>query len=131
MIKGEAISHSVQFDDCTGAVSAPVSASIAHLKVKGTASVATLAISSSTTDQTTRILRSTRSPGQTYGHRCTSVPIRVACSIALSAAGASFAAGGESPWAINMSLRQNGARVRCRADFSFDLHCARHIERLN
>ena len=40
MIKGEAISHNVQFDDCTGAVPAPVSASIAHLKVNGTASVA-------------------------------------------------------------------------------------------
>jgi hypothetical protein len=30
MISGEAISHNAQFDDCTGAVSAPVSASIAH-----------------------------------------------------------------------------------------------------
>src|ERR1700693_66065 len=78
MIRGDAISHSVQFDDCTGAVSAPVRASIAHLNVNGTASVATLATSSNTTDQTTRILRSTRSPGQMYGHRCTSVPIRVA-----------------------------------------------------
>src|ERR1700738_4769298 len=83
MIRGEAISHIVQFDDCTGAVSAPVSASIAHLKVNGTDSVASLATSSSTIDQTTRILRSTRSPGQIYGHRCTSVPIRVACSIGL------------------------------------------------
>src|ERR1700722_3648397 len=83
MIKGDAISHKVQFDDCTGAVSAPVSASIAHLKVKGTARVATLATSSSTTDQTTRILRSTRSPGQMYGHKCTSVPIRVARSMEL------------------------------------------------
>src|ERR1700690_1334946 len=85
MIKGEAISHSLQLDDCSGALSAPVRASIAHLKVKGTASVATLATSSSTTDQTTRILRSTRSPGQMYGHRCASVPIRVACSTDLSA----------------------------------------------
>ena len=64
MIRGEAISHSVQFDDCTGAVSAPVSASIAHLNVNGTASVASLASSNSTIDQTTRILRSARSPGQ-------------------------------------------------------------------
>src|SRR6478609_10095075 len=77
MIRGEAISHNVQFDGCTGAVSAPVSASIAHLNVNGTASVATLASSSSTIDQTTRILRSARSPGQMYGHKCRSVPIRV------------------------------------------------------
>src|ERR1019366_2553908 len=85
MIKGEAISHSVQFDDCNGAVSAPVRASIAHLNVNGTESVASFATSSSTIDQTTRILRSTRSPGQMYGHKCSSVPIRVACSTDLSA----------------------------------------------
>src|SRR5216684_2393940 len=78
MINGEAISHNVQFDDCTGAVSAPVRASIAHLNVNGTDRVASLATKSRTTDQTTRILRSTRSPGQIYGHRWTSVPIRVA-----------------------------------------------------
>src|SRR5882672_1023149 len=97
MIRGEAISHIVQFDDCTGAVSAPVRASIAHLNVNGTDSVASLATSSSTIDQTTRILRSTRSPGQMYGHRCTSVPIRVACSMDLSeAAGTSPASGDES-----------------------------------
>src|ERR1017187_4832663 len=83
MIRGEAISQSGQFDDCAGAVSAPVRASIAHLNVNGTDSVASFATSSSTIDQTTRILRSTRSPGQMYGHRCISVPIRVACSIAL------------------------------------------------
>src|SRR5665213_1285409 len=130
MIKGEAISQVFQSDDAT-ALSAPVSASIAHLKVNGTDSVASFATSSSTIDQTTRILRSTRSLGQTYGHRCTSVPISVACSIDLWAAGASFAAGGESPWAINMSLEQDGGTDRCRADFSFVLHCARHIERLN
>src|ERR1700710_2266787 len=105
MIKGEAISHTVQFDDCTGAVSAPVSASIAHLKVKGTESVASLAISSSTIDQTTRILRSARSPGQMYGHRCTSVPIRVARSIDLSVAGGASPPGCESVCAINKSLK--------------------------
>src|SRR5450756_2970531 len=86
MIRGEAISQIAQFDDCTGAVSAPVSASIAHLKVNGTDSVASLATSSSTTDQTTRIFRSTRSPGQMYGHRCASVPIRVAWSTDVLAA---------------------------------------------
>src|ERR1700689_2797169 len=87
MIKGAAISHSVQFDDCTGAVPAPVRASIAHLNVNGTESVASLATSSSTIDQTTRILRSTRSPGQIYGQRCASVPTRVASSTDLSAEG--------------------------------------------
>src|ERR1700726_1533241 len=94
MIRGEAISHIVQFDDCTGAVSAPVSASIAHLKVNGTDSVASLATSSSTIDQTTRILRSTRSPGQIYGHRCTSVPIRVAFSAEFWEAGSVSSAPG-------------------------------------
>src|SRR5882724_2823150 len=95
MIKGEAISHTVQFEDCTGAVSAPVRASIAHLNVNGTESVASLAASSSTIDQTTRILRSARSPGQIYGHKCTSVPIRVARSADLSVAGGASPA----PWA--------------------------------
>ena len=61
---GEAISHSIQFDASTGAVPTPLSASIAHLKVNGTVSVASFAISSSTIDQTTRIFRSARSPGQ-------------------------------------------------------------------
>jgi hypothetical protein len=42
----------------------PFSASIAHLKVNGTVSVATFAMSSSTTDQATRIFKSARSPGQ-------------------------------------------------------------------
>src|SRR6195256_3501014 len=102
MIRGEAISHTVQFDGCTGAVSAPVSASIAHLNVNGTISVASLATSSSTIDQTTRILRSTRSPGQMYGHRCTNVPIRVACSIDLLEGGsAPPVPRDESVWAIN------------------------------
>src|SRR6202161_4852255 len=84
MIKGEAISQVFQSDDDT-ALSVPVSASIAHLNVNGTESVASLATSSSTIDQTTRILRSTRSPGQIYGHRCASVPIRVASATDLSA----------------------------------------------
>ena len=46
-----------------GALPFPVSASVAHLKVKGTARVASLAIKSSTKDQTTRIFRSERSLG--------------------------------------------------------------------
>ena len=64
MIRGDAITHSGQFDDCTGAVFAPVKASIAHLNVNGTAIVASLASSSSTIDQATRIFRSARSLGQ-------------------------------------------------------------------
>src|ERR1700712_360503 len=111
MISGDAISHSVQFAACTGALSAPVSASIAHLKVNGTASVASLASSSSTIDQTTRILRSARSPGQMYGHRCTSVPIRVASTGFSGAGSASPAAGAEWVWAINQSLEN-----RCRVE---------------
>ena len=61
---GEATTHSTQLEACTGALSAPVRASVAHLNVKGTASVASLASNNSTTDQTTRIFRSARSPGQ-------------------------------------------------------------------
>src|SRR5216684_6012355 len=129
MINGEAISHNVQFDDCTGAVSAPVRASIAHLNVNGTDRVASLATSSSTTDQTTRILRSTRSPGQIYGHRWTSVPIRVACSMDLLGDGASPAPRAESVWAIEGSLGRKGAPLR-RACFYVFLHSARHIEGL-
>src|SRR5882672_100758 len=118
MIRGDAISHNVQFEDCTGALPVPVKASIAHLNVNGTDSVASLAASNSTTDQTTRILRSARSPGQMYGHRCTSVPIRVACSMDLSEEGsASPASGYESVWAINERLEQSGAPVRGRAYF--------------
>src|ERR1700738_1152685 len=111
MIRGEAISHRVQFDGCTGALSAPVSASIAHLKVNGTASVASLASSSSTIDQTTRILRSARSPGQMYGHRCTSVPIRVACSINRSEEDCAWPApGDESGRVINQEPGESLSR---------------------
>jgi hypothetical protein len=47
-----------------GALGWPASASVAHLKVKGTVTVASLAISSSTVAQNTRIFRSARSDGQ-------------------------------------------------------------------
>src|SRR5438094_6595510 len=56
-------------DAATGALSVPVSASIAHLKVNGTAMVASLAASSSTIDSATRSFRSRRSAGQIYGRR--------------------------------------------------------------
>src|SRR6188472_2382020 len=52
-----------------GGCASPVSASTAHLKVNGTEMVASLATSSSTVAQTTRIFRSTRSDGQMNGHR--------------------------------------------------------------
>src|SRR5258708_38873058 len=94
MSTGEEISHIYQFDECTCAGSSPVRASIAHYNVNGTARVASLATSSRTTDQTTRILRSTRSPGQIYGHRWTSVPIRVAFSAEFWKAGSVSSAPG-------------------------------------
>src|SRR3982074_3694069 len=95
MISGEGMCRGARADEGAGRVSAPVSASIAHLKVNGTDTVASLATSSSTIDQITRILRSTRSPGQMYGHRCASVPIRVACSIDLSEEGWAWPAPGD------------------------------------
>src|SRR6478735_2693794 len=52
-----------------GGCASPVSASTAHLNVNGTAIVASLATSSSTVAQTTRIFRSARSDGQMNGHR--------------------------------------------------------------
>src|ERR1700760_3426633 len=85
MMIGDAISHIIQSDDATGALPLPLNASIAHLKVNGTASVATLAISNSTIDQTTRILRSVRSFGQIYGHRWTIVSAIPALSAFASA----------------------------------------------
>src|ERR1700749_4393039 len=106
MIKGDATSHICQFDDCTGALSTPVSASVAHLKVNGTTMVATLATSSNTTDQTTRIFRSARSPGQMYGHRCASVPTRVARSIERSETAVALPEfGGESGTGISSGPR--------------------------
>src|SRR5260370_4865872 len=118
MSRGEAISHIVQFDDCRGALSAARRASIADLNLTGPDRVASLATSSSTIDQTTRILRSTRSLGQMYGHRCTNVPIRVACSMDLLEGGsAPPVPRDESVWAINKSLEQNGGPIRCRACF--------------
>src|ERR1700758_5339673 len=101
MISGDAITHTIQFDGSSGALPLPVSASVAHLNVNGTASVASFAASSSTTDQTTRIFRSTRSPGQMEGHRCTSVLVRVAFSGDVLADCASPARGCESVWAIS------------------------------
>src|SRR5579872_739183 len=100
MMIGEAMTHNTQLEACTGALSVPVSASVAHLNVKGTASVAILAANNSTTDQTTRIFRSARSPGQMYGHRCASVPARVACPIGVSGDGAGWAGALESSCAI-------------------------------
>src|SRR2546429_6531721 len=57
----------------SGGCTSPVSASTAHLKVNGTAMVASLATNRSTVASTTRSLRSARSEGQINGHRCTSV----------------------------------------------------------
>src|SRR4029077_15270549 len=130
MMRGEAISQSVQFDACTGAVSAPVKASIAHLKVNGTANVATLASNNSTTDQTTRIFRSIRSLGQIYGHRCTSVPVRVACPKGLSDAGIwAPVPGAGSRSLIALGPAQHGAPEKLRSFSGFSAFRS-HIERL-
>src|SRR5258705_4008661 len=102
MRKGDATTHTVQFDAATGALPCRFSASVANLTVKESARVASFAIKSSTTDQTTRIFRSARSVGQIYGQRWTSVPSRLACSTALPEEGwASSGSGDESGWAIN------------------------------
>src|SRR5262245_1847505 len=68
MAIGAAITQKSQSDGATGALPSPVSASVAHLKVKGTAMVANLAASSSSIDTATRSCRSGRSAGQIYGH---------------------------------------------------------------
>src|SRR5271154_5765203 len=112
MMIGEAMTHSNQFEACTGALSAPVKASVAHLKVKGTASVASLATSSNTTDQTTRIFRSARSPGQMYGHRWASVPAKVACPKYWSTDGAGSASGAGSGCAIELGPARRGVPIR-------------------
>ena len=65
---GAANTHSSQDDGATGAVPSPVSASVAHLNVKGTAMVASLAASRSSIESATRRCRSGRSVGQMNGH---------------------------------------------------------------
>src|SRR5215469_3312267 len=56
-----------------GAVPWPASASVAHLKVNGTAMVASFAAKISTVANSTRALRSALSAGQIYGQRWTSI----------------------------------------------------------
>src|SRR5437870_12875162 len=73
MAIGAATVQASQEDGATGALPCPSSASVAHLNVKGTATVASLARNSSTVAASTRSLRSRRSDGQMYGHRCMSV----------------------------------------------------------
>src|SRR5262252_1890983 len=65
---GAASAQRSHADGTIGALPSPVSASVAHLKVKGTAMVANLAASSSSIDTATRSCRSGRSAGQIYGH---------------------------------------------------------------
>ena len=64
MAIGAASAQSSQSEAATGALPWPASASVAHLKVKGTAMVASLAASSSTMAPITRSFRSRRSDGQ-------------------------------------------------------------------
>ncbi len=68
MAIGAANTQTSHEDGATGALPSPVSASVAHLKVKGTAMVASLAASRSSIDAATRSCRSGRSTGQIYGH---------------------------------------------------------------
>src|SRR5437588_12408740 len=71
---GAAITHVSQEFAAAGAVPSPVSASVAHLKVNGTAMVANFASSRSIIATRIRSLRSRRSEGHIKGHRATSVP---------------------------------------------------------
>ena len=64
---GAANPQSSHEDGATGAVPSPVRASVAHLKVKGTAMVASLA-NRRTIDRATRSFRSPRSAAQMSGH---------------------------------------------------------------
>ncbi len=64
MAMGAATTQVSQPEMSAGAVLLPASASVAYLKVKGTAIVASLATTSSTMAPSTRSLRSRRSDGQ-------------------------------------------------------------------
>jgi hypothetical protein len=64
MTIGAAKTQSSHESAATGALPCPVSASTAHLKVNGTATVASLAPNNSTVAHTTRHFRSGRSDGQ-------------------------------------------------------------------
>ena len=64
MTIGAASAQSSQSEAASGALPWPASASVAHLKVNGTAMVASLAASSSTMAANTRSFRSRRSDGQ-------------------------------------------------------------------
>src|ERR1043166_7925651 len=96
MAIGAATVQASHEDGATGALPWPTSASVAHLKVKGTAMVASLARNSSTVAAKTRHLRSRRSDGQMYGHRCMSVRSRVALPTFTREIGRAGAAGGWS-----------------------------------
>ena len=127
---GEAISHSVQFDDCTGAVLAPVSASIAHLKVKGTDSVASLATSSSTTDHDHAHLQvgAVARPdiGPQMHQRADQRRLLGRCCRRIAHPQAQIGL----RWASSTGRpKQGGAPVRCHV-ICMVPHCARHIERL-
>src|SRR5215471_6849087 len=73
------VNHDVSHDDASiVALPCPVSASVAHLKVNGTAIVAILAASKSHIVTQTRSRRSRRSEGQIYGHSPTMILKRLA-----------------------------------------------------
>src|SRR5258708_939924 len=92
---GAAIAQANHDAGSTGALPCPVSASVAHLNVNGTATVAILATSRSPIVTQTRSLRSRRSDGQMYGHSTTTVRSRLA---ALSAETSRFNARVDRGW---------------------------------
>src|SRR6516165_9832271 len=74
MATGAANPQSSHAPGIAGARPSPVSASVAHLNVKGTAMVASLASRSRTIESATRCFRSRRSAGQIYGHTAYNMP---------------------------------------------------------
>src|SRR5262245_33797159 len=98
---GAAIAQTSQSAAATGALPCPVSASVAHLKVKGTAIVASLAKRSSSIAAATRSFRSARSAGQMNGHRW----IRVVSRLARSGEITAFWAMGGGVTGLVMKLR--------------------------
>src|SRR5271163_1252441 len=84
MATGVASAQAITLSAPTGAVPWPASASVAHLKVNGSVTVASLAMKINTIANSTRALRSRRSAGQTKGQRWTSIDTNAARSAVTS-----------------------------------------------
>src|SRR6266498_4050141 len=115
-------------DAANGALPSPASASVAHLNVKGTEMVASLAASNSTIAAATRSLRSRRSAGQIKGHR----PRMIASSEAPPSANtsrlnASVERGEDS---ILLPACTDGPQAQAVAPLSYrDFHDCKHPKR--